>query len=353
MSKIHAAVRRKGKSEQHLPKKIPTRMKRSGSRQSARVRESPPIENQSQAWQSRRHYLVHADAYDFLRTLPTNTVDLMLTSPPYWGQRSYGMEHNWEILAKWNAGRRSEEIPSYEWYRENGGVLGLEPLPEWYIDHLIEIFELTKGSLKPEGSLWINVGDTYFARWASIRDNGRQGLADEERFRRKTPMGGFRQEKQLLLIPARFAIAMQNRRWILRNDLIWYKPNVPPRPEKDRLRLAHEHFFHFVNRPKEGRAKYFYDLRQAESQGTDVVTYNASPGEDTHTATFPTKLIAPRILSSCPIGGLVVDPFCGTGRTLAVAVENGRRGWGCDLVADYALNAKHAFNGDRSNGKTR
>lgn len=354
MSKIHAAVRRNSKRAQHSPKRARPRTRPYAGRQSARVRESPPGKNQSEiAWSNRRHYLVHSDAYDFLPTLPENTVDLILTSPPYWGQRSYGMEHNWRILEEWNSGRCKEEIPSYEWYRENGGVLGLEPLPEWYISHLVEIFELAKSSLKPEGSLWINVGDTYFARWASIRDNGRQGLADEERFRRKTPMGGFRQEKQLLLIPARLAIAMQNHRWILRNDLIWYKPNVPPRPEKDRLRLAHEHFFHFVNRPKEGRAKYFYDLQQAESHGTDVVTYNASRGEDTHTATFPTKLIEPRILSSCPIGGLVVDPFCGTGRTLAVAARNGRRGWGCDLVADYALNAKNAFNGDPSNGETQ
>lgn len=77
-------------------------------------------------------------------------------------------------------------------------------------------------------------------------------------------MGGYLQEKQLLLIPSRFAIAMEHDRWILRNDLIWFKPNVPPRPEKDRLRLAHEHFFHFVKRPKEGRASYYYDMSHVE-----------------------------------------------------------------------------------------
>ena len=85
-------------------------------------------------------------------------------------------------------------------------------------------------------------------------------------------MGGYRQEKQLLLVPARFAIAMQDRRWILRNDMIWNKPNVPPRPEKDRLRLSHEHFFHFVLRPTNGRARYYYDISETESGSNDVVT---------------------------------------------------------------------------------
>ncbi len=328
-------------------KAVPRKRKhRASTRESGRCREDTPF-----CLAEARHYLVHADAYDFLSTLPHDSVDLVLTSPPYWGQRSYGMEHNWETLDEWQSIRSDEPVPSYEWYREHGGVLGLEPLPEWYIAHLVEIFELTKSLLKSGGSLWINLGDTYFARWASIRENGRQGLADEERMRRRTPMGGYRQEKQLLLIPARFAIAMQDRRWILRNDLIWYKPNIPPRPEKDRLRLSHEHFFHFVKRPKEGRAKYYYQLGAVESAENDVVTCNVSPGQDDHTATFPTKLIEPRILSSCPPDGLVVDPFCGTGRTLAVAVANGRRGWGCDLVTDYALNAKKSLNGVRTNGK--
>lgn len=291
------------------------------------------------------HYVAHADAYDFLSTLPSNAVDLVLTSPPYWGHRSYGMEHNWDILDDWRRTNTTAAAPTYAWYRDHGGVLGLEPLPEWYIAHLVEIFDLTKNLLKPDGSLWINLGDTYFARWSSIRENGRQGLSDQDRARRRTPMGDYRQEKQLLLIPARFAIAMQSRRWILRNDLIWYKPNIPPRPEKDRLRLSHEHFFHFVKRPKEGRAKYYYDLTKVEEDGNDVVICNAARGQDEHTATFPKKLIEPRILSSCPPGGVVVDPFCGSGRTLAVALANGRRAWGCDLVTDYALSAKRQLNG--------
>jgi site-specific DNA-methyltransferase (cytosine-N4-specific) len=278
-----------------------------------------------------------ADAYDFLRSLETESVDLIITSPPYWGQRGYTMEHNWDILNEWIAdGHEKLEVPSYTWYREHNGTLGLEPYPEWYIAHLVEILDAAKRSLKPSGSMWINLGDTYFARWSSIRDKGRQGLGGDFRYRRKTPMGGYRQEKQLLLVPARFAFAMQEQRWILRNDLIWYKPNVPPRPENDRLRHAHEHFFHFVKRPKEGRAKYYYDMRYVEKAATDVITCNVQPGQDGHSATFPVALIKPRILSSCPPNGLVVDPFCGTGRSLAVAIQNGRNARGCDLVDLYA-----------------
>jgi DNA modification methylase len=268
-------------------------------------------------------------------------VDLLLTSSPYWGHRAYAQAHNWSVLSEWRkAGHTAEEIPSYDWYRSHKGVLGLEPLPEWYVSHLVEIVDRAKDCLRPSGSMWINVGDTYFARWASIREGGRQGLGGNPRQRRRTPMGGFRQEKQLLLIPARFAIAMQDKRWILRNDLIWYKPNVPPRPESDRLRMAHEHFFHFVKRPKEGRPKYYYDLSHVESRATDVVTCTVRPGQDGHTATFPEELIRPRILSSCPIGGTVLDPFCGTGRSLAVAAAEGRQAIGFDVVAQFAKAAR-------------
>lgn len=277
------------------------------------------------------------DAYDLFPKLAKDSVDLVLTSPPYWGLRDYEADHNWDILGDWKGeGHAVEEIPPFEWYREHGGLLGLEPLPEWYVAHLVEIIDRGKDALKPGGSLWLNIGDTYFARWSSIRSNGRQGLNGDERMRRKTPMGGFRQEKQLLLIPARVAIALQDRRWILRNDLIWYKPNVPPRPFKDRLGSTHEHFFHFVKRPKEGRAAYYYDIVQAEPRAHDVVEVNVRAGRDGHSATFPEKLIEPRILSSCPPGGLVVDPFSGIGTTLRVAVKHGRRALGFEINARFA-----------------
>lgn len=276
------------------------------------------------------------DAFNLVALLPDDSVDLIITSPPYWGLRTYEADHDWDILQKWQSSGVAGSIPSYAWYVANGGVLGLEPLPEWYISHLVEFFQLAKRVLKASGSVWVNLGDTYFARWASIRDGGRQGLGGHPRERRRVPMGDYRQEKQLLLIPARFAIAMQASRWILRNDLIWYKPNVPPRPERDRLRLAHEHFFHFVHRPKQGRAFYYYDRDQAERAGNDVVICNVRSGQDNHTATFPEELIRPRILSSCPPGGTVLDPFAGTGRAVGMAVRHSRSGIGFEVVPKYA-----------------
>jgi len=281
------------------------------------------------------------DAYDLMGTLPAESVDLIITSPPYWGLRTYGQEHNDKICQEWHdLGDDGAVQPSYEWYREHGGLLGMEPLPEWFVAHLVEIFQRGAVALKPGGSLWVNIGDTYFARWSSIRHDGRQGLGDNLRSRRRTPMGGYRQEKQLLLIPARFAIAMQDRRWILRNDLIWHKPNIPPRPERDRLRLSHEHFFHFVKRPKEGRPKYYYDLSRVEEGARDVVTANVKSGQNGHSATFPLDLIGPRILSSCPPGGTVLDPFCGTGRALAVAVANGRQAIGFEINKSFVTATK-------------
>lgn len=281
------------------------------------------------------------DAFDLIASVPPSSVDLIITSPPYWGLRTYSGGHNWEILDEWAAESTNRlSAPPYEWYREHGGQLGLEPIPEWYVAHLVEFFSRARKAVKPSGSVWVNVGDTYFARWASIRDRGRQGLGDNPRERRRVPMGGYRQEKQLLMIPARFAIAMQEARWILRNDLIWHKPNVPPRPEKDRLRLAHEHFFHFVHRPTQGRAKYYYDLAQVEAGANDVATCYVRSGQDNHSATFPEQLIKPRILSSCPPGGFVLDPFAGTGRALAVTFRHQRNALGFEISAEYAAAAR-------------
>lgn len=284
-----------------------------------------------------RYVVQFGDAFDLIKTLPEHSVDLIITSPPYWGHRTYGLDHNWKILEVWRSCQSDSTIPRYDWYRENGGVFGLEPIPDWYVSHLVEFFELCKSVVKPKGSIWVNIGDTYFARWSSIRDDGRQGLSDKTRLRRRTPMGGYLQEKQLLLIPARFAISMQSQRWILRNDLIWHKPNVPPRPENDRLRMSHEHFFHFVKRPTQGRASYYYDMKSVEPGGLDVVSVNVRAGSNGHSATFPEQIVEARIKSSCPIGGLVLDPFCGTGTTLRVAARLNRNALGFELSPKFVV----------------
>jgi DNA modification methylase len=276
------------------------------------------------------------DAFDVLPKLDPQSVDLLLTSPPYWGLRDYGLPMNEELLHEWrHVTDRPERPPGYAWYRAHGGVLGLEPYPEWYITHLVEFFERSRLGLAPTSSIWVNLGDTYFARWSSIRREGRQGLGADERSRRRTPSGGWRHDKQLMMLPARFAIAMQEAGWILRNDLIWSKPNVGPRPEVDRLRLSHEHFFHFVQRTPGRRPSYYYDLPAAEKGALDVV--RASRGERIpgHSATFPQELIAPRILTCSPPGGMVLDPFCGSGTTLLAAISAGRNAIGIELSPSF------------------
>lgn len=290
----------------------------------------------------------HGDAFDLFGELPKGSVDLVITSPPYWGHRDYGLPHNWDYFNDIPTVRKiGPQSPGYAWYRDHGGLLGLEPYPEWFVQHLAEVLDKARGCLRPSGSMWINIGDTFFGRWASIRQKGRQGLGSEERYRRKTPLGGIRQEKNLLLIPARFAIAMQERSWILRNDVIWHKPNAVPRPEGDRLRSVHEHFFHFVKKPPAGRPTYYYDIGYAEPRAGDVVTVNVAPGESGHSATFPHDLIEPRILTSCPPGGVVLDPFSGTGRALEVALEHGRKVIGFDAQTAFVQLQQSKFNGNK------
>jgi site-specific DNA-methyltransferase (cytosine-N4-specific) len=278
------------------------------------------------------------DAYDLIPQLAENSVDCVITSPPYWGLRTYELEHNDHIWEQWKiVGDTS--APSYLAYRQLGGALGREPDPDWYVAHITEILNLFKRPLKSTGNMWLNLGDTYFARWSSVR-NGRQGLGGGPRIRRRTPSGGYRHDKQLLLIPARVAIAMQDSGWILRNDLIWSKVDVPPRPEQDRLRMSHEHWFHFVQRSPGGRPSYYYDLSRVEPGHKDVVQHKRAVEARDHSATFPAGLVRPRIESSCPPGGFVVDPFCGSGTSLMVSVTSGRLAQGFELSPTYARAAR-------------
>jgi DNA modification methylase len=287
------------------------------------------------------------DAFDLVSGLSDSSVDLVVTSPPYWGLRSYGIPNEEDVLKSWeDAGCSPERVPPYDWYRLAGGALGAEPYPDWYVQHLVEFFNKCRPKLKDGGSVWVNLGDTYFARWSSVRDTGRQGF-DSPRGRRRTPSGGYLQDKQLLLVPARFAIAMQHSGWILRNDLVWAKSSVIPRPEQDRLRLSHEHWFHFVLRPRSGRAQYFYDLSAAEDGALDVVNCRPTQSNEGHSATFPPALVRPRIATSCPPDGLVLDPFCGTGTTLVEAINLGRRAIGFELIDSYAQLSRHAVESRR------
>lgn len=179
-----------------------------------------------------------SDALKFVERLPDDCVDFIMTSPPYWGLRDYGVE----------------------------GQIGLERHPREYIDRIALIFREVRRILRPHGSLYLNLGDTYCStKGACFNAGGGKRSLRQPAFKRLDriknpnrmvkPNGGWLQAKQLLLIPSRVAARLQEDGWILRNDIIWYKPNGLPNSVKDRLTNKYEHVFHFVK-----SKRYFYDL---------------------------------------------------------------------------------------------
>lgn len=182
------------------------------------------------------------DTKQLMMELEEESIDVCITSPPYWGLRDYGVE----------------------------GQIGLEEHPNQYIEKLVTVFHYLKKALKKTGSFYLNLGDTYFGGnlgvgqpedWESIStDNKGAGFSSEKmkKFvenRKKMMNEGWLQPKQLMLIPSRTAMALQEDGWILRNDIIWHKPNPMPSSVKDRLNTTYEHIFHFVK-----SKKYYYDL---------------------------------------------------------------------------------------------
>ncbi|MHA1853777.1 MAG: DNA-methyltransferase, partial [Candidatus Heimdallarchaeaceae archaeon] len=180
--------------------------------------------------------IICGDALEVLKTFPSESIDMVMTSPPYWGLRDYGID----------------------------GQIGLEEHPKEYIRKLVLIFREVKRVLKKTGSFYLNMGDTYFGSGAGT-DKTNQEPQGKEVY--KLPYGSCRtrakrsrlspwlQPKQLLLMPSRVAIALQEDGWILRNDICWAKPNAMPSSVKDRLNTTWEHVFHFVK-----ARRYYYDL---------------------------------------------------------------------------------------------
>lgn len=183
--------------------------------------------------------VLNCDVLVGLKSLPSDSVDCVVTSPPYWGLRDYKAD----------------------------GQIGLEEHPQQYVDKIVEIGKEVMRVLKPTGSYWLNIGDSYYSKSGSGKgsnfmdtfkklDGGDGVLANmHTQVRGKFKDGGWLQPKQRLLIPHRVAIGMQDSGWILRNDIIWHKPSCMPSSVQDRLSNTFEYFFHFVKQPK-----YFYDL---------------------------------------------------------------------------------------------
>lgn len=238
------------------------------------------------------------DSQTVLRSFPTKFVDCVVTSPPYYGQRDYGVV----------------------------GQLGLEPDPHDYVEALVGVFREVGRVLKDTGSVWINLGDTY---WSG---KGKSGGVDKKqkyrRFLRPQDRTGKRPlcvPKQLLLVPHRFAIAMQNDGWILRNDNVWLKENPTPDPVADRCASSHEYMFHFVK-----KRRYYFDMANvsnATSNGSgqkppsSVWKIRGAPTFKKHMAVFPEELVRIPIRATLPSGGVLLDPFCGSGTSLVFALS--------------------------------
>lgn len=301
--------------------------------------------------------VICADAVSGLKALPDKCVQMCVTSPPYYGLRDYGVN----------------------------GQIGVEETPDDYIERLVSVFRELRRVLRDDGTLWVNIADSYggsskgaWSRPISERPKNKQVYHFEtENPAAKIPnrWDGIK-AKDMIGIPWALAFALRADGWYLRSDIIWEKPNCLPEPVKDRPTKSYEHLFLLSKSPQ-----YYYDKeaiaepvaestveRNKRAVGSKNKYANGLPGVNVqgifkprectvapnmrnkrdvwhictnsfrvggHFAVFPEKLIEPCILAGCPVGGVVIDPFFGSGTTGAVAKRLGRQYIGIDLNADY------------------
>ncbi len=314
------------------------------------------------------------DALAELAKMPDESVNCVITSPPYYGLRDYG--HAGQIgleptLAEFLA-RLVAPAPKI-FLDHEGRVVVKEDGAPMMTSHPPGVFDEIRRVLKKDGTCWVNMGDSYACSTTSSRTQGPtitgQKCRQAAGKRRGMPDG--LQHKDLMGQPWRLAFAMQQAGWILRQDIIWHKPNPMPESVRDRCTRAHEYLFMFARQPK-----YFYDAAALREPSTDKGRVNGrfgrkedprarppgsaprqmarkdytalgknkrsvwrivpAPSKAAHFAVFPPALVRPCVLAGCPIGGLVLDPFSGSGTTGAVAIQERRRYIGIELNPDYA-----------------
>jgi site-specific DNA-methyltransferase (adenine-specific) len=247
------------------------------------------------------------------------------------------------------------------------GQLGLEPSPQLYIKHLVSIFDEVKRVLKPSGTCWVNIGDSYAGSWGNYgaREHkqrpvlkahlDRPGVPDDNMVPPTINCGIA--PKCLVQIPSRFALAMTDNGWILRNEIIWHKPNCMPSSVKDRFTVDFEKFFFFVKSKRyyfepqyepmvapiiyersrnpldsvgsgkgngQTGGSHAFGCREPRRNKRTVWTISTKPYHGAHFAVFPPELIETPIKAGCPPGGVVLDPFGGSGTTAKVARSLGR-----------------------------
>ena len=295
--------------------------------------------------------IIVGNCIDKLKELPSGSVHCCVTSPPYWGLRDYGEDDQ----------------------------LGLESTPEAYVENMVQVFREVKRVLRDDGTLWLNLGDSYMGggggnyNKSGISQAGGQHLTNVRNKRAFIEKTGLKQ-KDLVGIPWRVAFALQADGWYLRQDIIWHKPNPMPESVTDRCTKAHEYIF-LLSKSK----KYYFDneaikedaVYAGQSRGgstnryeqneagmdnkeyatrnkRSVWTVNTKPYKGAHFATYPPDLIEPCILAGCPEEGVLLDPFLGSGTTLAVGLKHGRNGIGIELNPEYAKLAEKRITDNQS-----
>lgn len=295
--------------------------------------------------------LLIGDCIESMRGMADQSINCCVTSPPYFGLRDYGVD----------------------------GQIGLEETPEQYVAKMVDVFREVRRVLRDDGTLWLNIGDTFARNPAKGQhkpgDSGKQAyIYDRGNGRASSTATAGLPEKNLIGIPWRLAFALQADGWILRQDIIWNKPNAMPESVKDRCTKAHEYVFLLSKSPR-----YYFDSEAMKEPATteprgyshsfarktattpppgapanfredrEAVQYAGTrnrrsvwsvatkPYKGAHFATFPPALIEPCILAGCPAGGVVLDPFGGSGTTAGVAVAHGRNAVICELNPDYGL----------------
>lgn len=252
--------------------------------------------------------IIESDAMLALQKLPAESVQCIVTSPPYWGLRDYGIE----------------------------GQIGLEEKLQQYINKLVSVFSEAKRVLRSDGVFWLNIGDGYTSGNRGYRAPDKKNPARAMSIRPDTPEG--LKSKDLLGIPWRLALALQDDGWYLRSDIIWNKPNAMPESVKDRPTRSHEYVFMLTK-----KERYYYDYQAVKENGRNkrtVWNVNTMPFSDAHFATFPSGLIEPCILASTKAEDFVLDPFFGSGTVGAVCQEFKRRFIGVELNNEYVKIAK-------------
>lgn len=252
----------------------------------------------------RNSLLICGDSEKALTSIPDGTFQTCITSPPYWSLRDYQI----------------------------AGQIGLEQSVGDYIEHLVRVFAEVKRTLRDDGTLWVNIGDSYTSGGRTWRAKDKKNPIRAMQVRPPTPDG--LKPKDLIGVPWQLAFALQKQGWYLRADIIWNKPNCQPESVKDRPTRSHEYVFLFSK-----SEHYFYDATaQRGPNGRNLRTVwdiktKAYPGA--HFATFPTTLVEPCLSVSTNPGNLILDPFIGSGTTGLVALKMKRRFVGIELNPEY------------------